>query len=69
MLRRCVYLETSRMGAPYIYDISHLRVNELMLITSRWLIVKYLVQNVSLKSHEFGAPILGPTLESAGDGL
>jgi len=22
-------LETSRMGAPYIYDISHLRVNEL----------------------------------------
>ena len=26
MLRRCVCdLETSRMGAPYIYDISHLR--------------------------------------------
>jgi len=27
---RCVVvcdLETSRMGAPYIYDISHLRVN------------------------------------------
>jgi len=22
-------LETSRMGAPYIYDISHLRVNEI----------------------------------------
>ena len=22
-------LETSRMGAPYIYDISHLRVNKL----------------------------------------
>jgi len=21
-------LETSRMGAPYIYDISHLRVND-----------------------------------------
>ena len=21
-------LETSRMGAPYIYDISHLRVNQ-----------------------------------------
>ena len=21
-----IYLETSRMGAPYIYDISHLRV-------------------------------------------
>jgi hypothetical protein len=24
-------LETSRMGAPYIYDISHLRVNILMV--------------------------------------
>jgi len=23
-------LETSRMGAPYIYDISHLRVNSSM---------------------------------------
>jgi len=22
-------LETSRMGAPYIYDISHLRVNKM----------------------------------------
>jgi len=22
-------LETSRMGAPYIYDVSHLRVNTL----------------------------------------
>jgi len=24
-------LETSRMGAPYIYDISHLRVNKQFL--------------------------------------
>jgi len=24
-------LETSRMGAPYIYDISHLRVNALVV--------------------------------------
>jgi hypothetical protein len=39
-----------------------INLNELMLMTSRWLIVKYLVQNVSLKSHEFDAPILGPTL-------
>jgi len=23
-------LETSRMGAPYIYDVSHLRVKELL---------------------------------------
>src|SRR5215471_12623125 len=28
-------LETSRMGAPYIYDISRLRVNELKLDSSR----------------------------------
>ena len=26
-------LETSRMGAPYIYDISHLRVN---VVVFRW---------------------------------
>ena len=26
-------LETSRMGAPYIYDISHLRVNSSCIIT------------------------------------
>jgi len=26
-------LETSRMGAPYIYDISHLRVNRYSVIT------------------------------------
>ena len=25
-------LETSRMGAPYIYDISHLMVNSLVLV-------------------------------------
>jgi len=25
-------LETSRMGAPYIYDISHLRVKHLILL-------------------------------------
>jgi len=27
-------LETSRMGAPYIYDISHLRVNGLWRYTA-----------------------------------
>jgi len=26
-------LETSRMGAPYIYDISHLRVKSVSLAT------------------------------------
>ena len=29
-------LETSRMGAPYIYDISRLRVNDLTLILLTW---------------------------------
>jgi len=29
-------LETSRMGAPYIYDISNLRVNDLTLILLTW---------------------------------
>jgi len=29
-------LETSRMGSPYIYDISRLRVNNLTLILLRW---------------------------------
>jgi len=27
-------LETSRMGAPYIYDISRLRVNKILYIVS-----------------------------------
>jgi len=26
-------LETSRMGAPYIYDVSHLRVNQTRTVT------------------------------------
>ena len=29
-------LETSRMGAPYIYDISSLKVNNLTLILLTW---------------------------------
>jgi len=29
-------LETSRIGAPYIYDISSLRVNDLTLILLTW---------------------------------
>jgi hypothetical protein len=29
-------LETSRMGAPYIHDISRLRVNDLTLILLMW---------------------------------
>ena len=29
-------LETSRMGAPYVYDISRLKVNNLTLILLTW---------------------------------
>jgi len=29
-------LETSRMGAPYIYDISSLKFNDLTLILLTW---------------------------------
>jgi hypothetical protein len=29
-------LETSRIGAPYIYDISSLRINDLTLILLTW---------------------------------
>jgi len=29
-------LETSRMGAPYTYDISRLKVNDLILILPTW---------------------------------
>ena len=29
-------LETSRIGAPYIYDISRLKVNDLTLILLTW---------------------------------
>jgi len=29
-------LETSRIGAPYIYDIRRLRVNDLTLIMLTW---------------------------------
>jgi len=29
-------LETSRMGAPYTYDISSLKVNDLNLILLTW---------------------------------
>ena len=40
-------LETSRMGAPYIYDISHLRVNVKTLYSSHtvYLCVLYVCDN------------------------
>ena len=36
-------LETSRMGAPYIYDISSLKVNNLTLILLTWRNVELLI--------------------------
>ena len=39
-------LETSRMGAPYIYDISRLRVND---IGSADLVVQYLCINLTFR--------------------
>jgi len=43
-------LETSRMGAPYIYDISHLRVNGIYGLMVRSLIW-------SMSSHVVGITI------------
>jgi len=34
-------LETSRMGAPYIYDVSHLRVKEMYVFA--WLVEECIV--------------------------
>jgi len=54
-------LETSRMGAPYIYDISHLRVNicmetRLKLDKEHW--YEYVLKLVET-SHEAKETILG----------
>ena len=35
-------LETSRMGAPYIYDISHLRVNTLVWNIQKMKVISYI---------------------------
>jgi len=42
-------LETSRMGAPYIYDIRRLRVNDLTLILLTWR--KWWAPNNASKEH------------------
>ena len=42
-------LETSRIGAPYIYDISRLRVNDLTLILLTWR--KWWAPNNTSKQH------------------
>jgi len=42
-------LETSRMGAPYIYDISRLKVNDLTLILLTWR--KWWAPNNASKQH------------------
>jgi hypothetical protein len=55
-------LETSRMGAPYIYDISHLRVNMSNLFTKIYNILYYttnlyLLQVLKMMTIHFNAPI------------
>jgi hypothetical protein len=40
-------LETSRMGAPYIYDISHLRVNDCIA----FLVLGYYEQFICVLKH------------------
>jgi len=36
-------LETSRMGAPYIYDISHLRVNVINYIFMFYQLIQFFI--------------------------
>ena len=43
-------LETSRLGAPYIYDISHLRVNVQKYIADLHLLIGILLGSVNLES-------------------
>ena len=42
-------LETSRMGAPYVYDISRLKINDLTLILLTWR--KWWAPNNASKQH------------------
>jgi len=45
-------LETSRIGAPYIYDISNLRINTRVPFSlSRIMIIPFIVKNVSVGLH------------------
>jgi len=50
-------LETSRIGAPYIYDISHLRVNNLTLILLTWR--KWWANNASKYQMGFNSGLKG----------
>ena len=52
-------LETSRIGAPYIYDISSLRVNDLTLILLTWR--KCWPNNASKKQMGFNSGFKGLT--------
>ena len=46
-------LETSRMGAPYIYDISHLRVNPLKSSLDLFIFVRFIhLEELSLLIYE-----------------
>jgi len=46
-------LETSRMGAPYIYDISHLRVKNGSVLIRFWLTTVLLAECTTAQSNIF----------------
>jgi len=47
-------LETSRMGAPYIYDISHLRIKEQWnIVTLNTKEYKFIISSVHLSDQTF----------------
>jgi len=47
-------LETSRMGAPYIYDISHLRVNLFFMVSFRTHVSQaYVTTSLIILQHNF----------------
>ena len=54
-------LETTRIGAPYIYDISHLRVNDLTLILLTW--SKWWANNASKEQMGFNSGFKGLILK------
>ena len=57
MVRRCVCdLETSRIGSPYIYDISSVRVNQLLYYVSLKIYNKFVNYFCELKLSEYIPP-------------
>jgi len=44
-------LETSRMGAPYIYDISRLRINIYVIIIFVWILLLFFLYGCETLPH------------------